>query len=75
MCIIWMTRKWALFKSGSGIPQVIASLSVTHGQQKVRLIELLPTLCKIPQTFFSMLLGASMGRESSSVQIEAVMYA
>ncbi|MFQ3038629.1 chloride channel protein [Neisseria cinerea] len=72
--ITWFTRKYAPYTSGSGIPQVIASLSLPHGAQKTRLIRLKPTLLKIPLTFLGMLFGASIGREGPSVQVgSAVM--
>ncbi|KQB49104.1 hypothetical protein LD10_14370, partial [Neisseria meningitidis] len=42
--IAWLTRKFAPFTAGSGIPQVIASLSLPYGAQKTRLIRLGQTL-------------------------------
>ena len=72
--ITWFTRKYAPYTSGSGIPQIIASLSLPYGAQKTRLIRLKPTLLKIPLTFLGMLFGASIGREGPSVQVgSAVM--
>ena len=38
--LAWFTRKFAPYTSGSGIPQVIASLSLPYGAQKTRLIRL-----------------------------------
>ncbi|CWQ36660.1 TPA: chloride channel protein [Neisseria meningitidis] len=71
--IAWLTRKFAPFTAGSGIPQVIASLSLPYGAQKTRLIRLKPTLLKIPLTFLGMLFGASIGREGPSVQVGAAV--
>ena len=74
--LAWFTRKFAPYTSGSGIPQVIASLSLPYGAQKTRLIRLGETFFKIPLTFCAMLLGASVGREGPSVQVgSAVMNA
>ena len=50
--LAWFTRKFAPYTSGSGIPQVIASLSLPYGAQKTRLIRLGETFFKIPLTFF-----------------------
>lgn len=61
------------FTAGSGIPQVIASLSLPYGAQKPRLIRLGQTLLKIPLTFLGMLFGASIGREGPSVQVGAAV--
>ncbi|KQB49188.1 hypothetical protein LD10_13775, partial [Neisseria meningitidis] len=58
---------------GSGIPQVIASLSLPYGAQKTRLIRLGQTLLKIPLTFLGMLFGVSIGREGPSVQVGAAV--
>lgn len=71
--IAWLTRKFAPFTAGSGIPQVIASLSLPYGAQKTRLIRLGQTLLKIPLTFLGMLFGVSIGREGPSVQVGAAV--
>ena len=47
-----LRAKFAPYTSGSGIPQVIASLSLPYGAQKTRLIRLGETFFKIPLTFF-----------------------
>ena len=73
--IVWLTRKYAPYTAGSGIPQVLASLSLPHGAQKTRLIALGQTLLKIPLTFLGMLAGASIGREGPSVQVGAAVMA
>lgn len=71
--IVWLTRRYAPYTVGSGIPQVLASLSLPYGAQKTRLISLWPTLLKIPLTFLGMLAGASIGREGPSVQVGAAV--
>lgn len=71
--LAWFTRKFAPYTSGSGIPQVIASLSLPYGAQKTRLIRLGETFFKIPLTFLGMILGASIGREGPSVQVGAAV--
>lgn len=71
--LAWITRRFAPFISGSGIPQVLASLALPHGAQKNKLIKLGPTLLKVPLTFAGMLIGASIGREGPSVQVGAAV--
>ncbi len=73
--IVWLTRRFAPYTAGSGIPQVLASLSLPHGAQKTRLVALGQTLLKIPLTFLGMLAGASIGREGPSVQVGAAVMA
>ena len=73
MLIVWFTRRYAPYTVGSGIPQVLASLSLPYGPNKGRLISLPQTLLKIPLTFFGMLVGASIGREGPSVQVGAAV--
>lgn len=75
MVIVWLTRRFAPYTSGSGIPQVLASLALPYGAQKNRLISFLETLLKIPLTFLGMLVGASIGREGPSVQVGAAVMA
>ncbi|ASK27573.1 chloride channel protein [Neisseria chenwenguii] len=71
--IVWITKKYAPYTVGSGIPQVLASLSLPHGPQKTRLIALGQTVLKIPLTFLGMVAGASIGREGPSVQVGAAV--
>lgn len=71
--IVWLTRRFAPYTAGSGIPQVLASLSLPYGAQKTRLISLWQTMLKIPLTFLGMLAGASIGREGPSVQVGAAV--
>ncbi len=71
--IVWLTRRFAPYTSGSGIPQVLAALSLPYGAQKTRLVQLGRTMLKIPLTFLGMLAGASIGREGPSVQVGAAV--
>lgn len=73
MLIVWLTRRFAPYTSGSGIPQVLASLSLPYGARKSRLVLLTQTILKIPLTFLGMLIGASIGREGPSVQVGAAV--
>lgn len=73
MLIAWFTRRYAPYTSGSGIPQVLASLSLPYGAQKNRLVAFWQTSLKIPLTFLGMLAGASIGREGPSVQVGAAV--
>lgn len=75
MLIVAFTRRFAPYTAGSGIPQVIASLSLPEGKPKKRAIRFLETLLKIPLTFLGMLVGASIGREGPSVQVGAAVMA
>jgi Chloride channel protein EriC len=67
----WLTLKFAPNAVGSGIPQVIAALSLRGGPAQTRLVSLAQTLWKIPLTFATLLIGGSAGREGPSVQIGA----
>ncbi|SEP56302.1 chloride channel protein [Basfia succiniciproducens] len=69
----WFTAKFTPYVGGSGIPQVIAAISLPHGKNKNRLVEFWQTLWKIPLTFLAMLIGASVGREGPSVQVGAAV--
>ena len=71
--IAWLTRRFAPYTAGSGIPQVLASLSLPYGVNKTRLIPFGRTLLNIPLTFIGMVCGASIGREGPSVQVGAAV--
>ncbi len=71
--LAWFTRKYAPFVSGSGIPQVIASINLPHGPHKGYLVRFWQTLWKIPLTFLAMIIGGSVGREGPSVQVGAAV--
>ncbi|ANY15825.1 chloride channel protein EriC [Bordetella pseudohinzii] len=69
----WLTLRYAPQAAGSGIPQVIAALSLRPGPAQTSLVSLRQTLWKIPLTFLAMLAGASVGREGPSVQVGAAV--
>ncbi|HDR1126851.1 TPA: chloride channel protein [Pasteurella multocida] len=71
--LAWFTAKYTPYVAGSGIPQVIAAISLPHGNNKSRLVAFWQTLWKIPLTFLAMLIGASVGREGPSVQVGAAV--
>lgn len=69
--VCWLTLRLSPFSAGSGIPQVIASISMPWGPAPMRLVSLVHVVWKIPLTFLGMLAGASIGREGPSVQVGA----
>ncbi len=69
----WLTLRYAPLAEGSGIPQVMASMSMEHDPRRFRLISLVQSVWKIPLTFFALLFGASVGREGPSVQVGAAI--
>lgn len=71
--LTWFTARYTPHVGGSGIPQVIASISLPHGKMKTTLVSFWQTLWKIPLTFLAMLIGASVGREGPSVQVGAAV--
>jgi H+/Cl- antiporter ClcA len=71
--IRWLTLRFAPNAVGSGIPQVIASLSLPRGAGRHYLVSLYQALWKIPLTFLGLMFGASIGREGPSVQVGAAV--
>ncbi|MAK54637.1 MAG: chloride channel protein EriC [Pusillimonas sp.] len=71
--LCWVTRRFAPFSAGSGIPQVIAAMSLPADSGRHRLVSLAQALWKIPLTFLALIAGASVGREGPSVQVGAAL--
>lgn len=71
--LCWLTRRFAPFSAGSGIPQVIAAMSLPADSGRYRLVSFRQALWKIPLTFLALIAGASVGREGPSVQVGAAL--
>jgi H+/Cl- antiporter ClcA len=69
--IRWLTMRFAPQARGSGIPQVIAAMSMPIGPAQTSLVSLPQSLWKIVLTAGGLLAGASIGREGPSVQVGA----
>jgi H+/Cl- antiporter ClcA len=69
--IRWLTMQLAPQARGSGIPQVIAAMSMPAGPAQTTLVSLRQALWKIVLTAAGLLIGASIGREGPSVQVGA----
>lgn len=67
----WLTLRHAPQARGSGIPQVIAAMSLPPGRAQALLVAPLQSLWKIFLTAAGLLVGASIGREGPSVQVGA----
>ncbi|HEU0231125.1 MAG TPA: chloride channel protein [Burkholderiaceae bacterium] len=73
VCLRWATLRFAPNAVGSGIPQVIASLSLPARSGRITLVALYQSIWKIPLTFLGLVMGASIGREGPSVQVGAAL--
>ncbi len=74
MCgaIVWLTRRYAPGASGSGIPQVMATLDPDLPvERRSMLVSLRVTAAKIVLTSGGLVAGLSLGREGPSVQVAA----
>lgn len=71
--LCWFTLRFSPFATGSGIPQVIAALSMPPDSGRFRLVALKEAIWKIPLTFLALVAGASVGREGPSVQVGAAL--
>jgi H+/Cl- antiporter ClcA len=69
--IRWLTMRLAPQARGSGIPQVIAAISIPAGPAQSMLVSMRQALWKIVLTAAGLLIGASIGREGPSVQVGA----
>lgn len=70
--IVWLTRRYAPGAAGSGIPQVMASLTteVPYAFRQLY-VSVRLTLSKMLLTAWGLMAGLSLGREGPSVQIAA----
>ncbi|MES2026480.1 MAG: chloride channel protein [Pseudomonadota bacterium] len=71
--IRWMTIRLAPQARGSGIPQVIAAMSIPAGPAQNTLVSLPQSMWKVVLTAAGLLVGASIGREGPSVQVGAAV--
>ncbi|MGZ3235921.1 MAG: chloride channel protein [Burkholderiaceae bacterium] len=70
--IVWVTRRYAAGATGSGIPQVMASLdSTVDSHNRSLFVSLKLSIAKIGLTTSGLLAGLSSGREGPSVQVAA----
>ncbi len=70
MAIVYLTRRFFIGATGSGIPQVMAALSPqTPREQRSLFVSLKLSLAKMVLTASGLLAGLSAGREGPSVQI------
>lgn len=67
--LAWLTEGALRATRGSGIPQVIAALSVEDGGFRQRMLALPVALGKMALTLFALLGGASVGREGPTVHV------
>lgn len=75
--VVWITRRWFVGATGSGIPQVMAALdSRVEPSQRSLFVSIRLTLAKMGLTALGLAGGLSLGREGPSVQIgSGVMHA
>jgi len=70
--IVWLMRRYAPGSTGSGIPQVIATLKPEVGTgERSLFVSIRLSIAKIILTSWGFLAGLSLGREGPSVQIAA----
>lgn len=70
--IVWLMRRYAPGSTGSGIPQVIATLKPEVGtDQRSLFVSIRLSIAKILLSSWGFLAGLSLGREGPSVQIAA----
>lgn len=70
--IVWVTRRYFVGTSGSGIPQVMASLDpAVNADKRGLFVSVKLSLVKMALATWGLLAGLSLGREGPSVQIAA----
>lgn len=72
MALVWLTRRYAPFARGSGIPQVIAAQADPNAATAT-LISVRTVAAKAALTVGAVLGGASVGREGPTVQLAAAV--
>jgi H+/Cl- antiporter ClcA len=72
MALVGITRRYAPFARGSGIPQVIAAQADPNGATAT-LISIRTVIAKAVLTIGAVLAGASVGREGPTVQLAAAV--
>lgn len=72
MGLVWLTRRYAPFARGSGIPQVIAAQASPNDATRT-LISPRTVIAKAVLTIGAVLGGASVGREGPTVQLAAAV--
>ena len=71
--VVWITRRFAPYARGSGIPQVIAASRAPHTQAAAALVSLRTAAVKVVLTVVMLLGGGSVGREGPTVQVSAAI--
>lgn len=73
MLVVWLTRRFFPGSEGSGIPQVLASLEMSHEKERSSLITLRIAFGKVFLCILGLLSGASIGREGPTVHVGAAI--
>jgi H+/Cl- antiporter ClcA len=71
MVIVYIMRNMFPGSEGSGIPQVMAALSVKNPKRRKSLVSIRIALGKFVLTIFGFMCGASIGREGPTIQLSA----
>ncbi len=70
---VWLTRRYAEFARGSGIPQVIAASRHPKSKLSAALLDLKTAIIKMGLTLMVLLGGGAAGREGPTVQVSAAI--